>query len=120
MVKGKSAKFRKSMSEQVEQDENKEYQEGEQMPLIDIEPENAREIIKQAKIYEAVKKERIIALQNEVESKHKLLELIKNSGIPRSEDGSITYKSGTLTITVTPRDELVKVKDKSDDEITDD
>ena len=120
MVKGKSAKPRKSMEDQVRQDENKDYQEGEQMPLIDVEPENAKEIIKHAKLYKSAQKRRMSALQEEIAEKKLLLELVRNSGVGKLDDGKIKFKTGTFTVIVTPRDELVKVKDESDeDEIAD-
>lgn len=115
-MKGKAAKPRKSMKEQVNSDETLEVYEGEQLDLIDVAPENSKDIIKHAKLYKSAQKRRMSTLEEEIAEKKLLLELVRNSGVGKLEDGKIKFKTGTFTITVTPRDELVKVKDESDSE----
>lgn len=94
----------------------KDQTEGEQLDLIDVSPANSKEIIKQARIYKKAQAERCEALAEEVESKQKLLSLIKEAGLKPLEDGVIRFRLDGFTITVKPRDELVKVKDDSEDE----
>lgn len=90
--------------------------EGGQLDLIDVSPANGKEIIKQARIYKKAQAERIEALAEEVESKQKLLALVKEANLKPLEDGVIRFRLDGFTITVKPRDELVKVKDDSEEE----
>lgn len=96
-----------------------EFQEepvvGEQLDLIDVAPENSKEIIKVAKRYKALQFERIQILADEIAAKKELLELVKKSNPQRLDDGKITFSLDGMTITVTPRDELVKVKEKDEE-----
>lgn len=89
---------------------------GEQLNLIDVAPENAKEILKVAKIYEAAKKERLKALAEEVKQKQKVLELIHEAKLQRMEDGKINVKCDRYTIVVTPTDEKIKIKIEGDED----
>lgn len=91
--------------------EQKKTTSGEQMALIDVAPENAKPIIAQARRYKLVQAERLQALAKETASKEKLLALIKEAKLQRLQDGSIRFKCDGFEISVTPRDELVKVKE---------
>ena len=84
------------------------------MDLIDVTPENSQEIIAQARAYKAAQELRIDALEDEVAAKVKLLALIKEANLARLPDGKIRMRLDGYTITVTPRDELVKVKEDSE------
>lgn len=84
------------------------------MDLIDVGPENSKEIIRVARLYKTTLSKRIDLLAQEVEHKHKLLELINNAHLQRLPDGRIRFKVEGYTITVTPRDELVKIKEDSE------
>lgn len=108
------SKKKSQLQEQVENDEL-ELLPGQQMDLIDIAPENAKEIIAHARIYKAVQAKRILALEEEKKEKQKLLELIKEANLQRLEDGKIKFKLDGYTITVTPRDELVQIKEDEGD-----
>jgi hypothetical protein len=108
------ARKQKSMEEQVEKTEV-EVQEGEQLDLIDVTPENAPEIIKHAKLYKKSQKRRILALEEEISEKQALLALIKESHMPTLEGGKISFRCDGYTITVTPRDELIKIKDEEEE-----
>lgn len=114
-MKGKAAKPKKSMEETIEQEEQVEVAKGEQLDLIDTTPENSKEIIRHAKKYKAAMQERVAALVIEKEEKTKLLSLIKESGM-KPVDGKISFHCNGYKITVTPRDELVKVKEDGEDE----
>lgn len=89
---------------------------GEQIPLIDTLPEGSEEIVACAKRYKNAQSARIESLNIEKEEKHKLLGLIDAAGFTRLDDGKIKFTADGLTITVEPRDELVKVKEA--DEVT--
>ena len=94
----------------------KEVEKGEQMDLINVGPKNSKEIIKHAKLYRSALSRRIEAMAEEVAQKHKLLELIEAEHLQRLDDGKIKFKLDSYTITVTPRDELVKIKEDGDAE----
>lgn len=87
----------------------------EQLVLIDVGPENAKAIAKEARKYKSAQSTRIEALEQEMAAKIKLLALIKTSGIKPMEDGKIRCHCDGFTITVTPRDELVKVKEDAEE-----
>ena len=106
---------KKSMKNQVEKDEL-EMVPGQQMDLIEVGPENTKEIKKHALLYKKAQKERIAALEIENDEKEKILELIRKAGLKPLEDGKIKFRCDGFIITVTPRDELVKIKEENDDE----
>jgi len=89
----------------------KKTDSGEQLDLIDVAPENQKEIIACAKRYKKALSIRIDALAQEKKEKSKLLELIENAGLQHLPDGKIRFRVDGYKITVTPRDELVQVKE---------
>lgn len=91
-----------------------EVEKGEQMPLMEVGPEHSKEIIKLARQYKKAQTARINALAEETKLKHELLGLIKEEHLKRLEDGTIMFTLEGYKITVTPRDELVKVKEDSE------
>jgi hypothetical protein len=93
----------------------KEVEKGEQMDLIDVGPKNSKEIIKHARLYKSALAKRVDAFAEEVAQKQKLLELINAEHLQRLEDGKIKFRLDGFTITVTPRDELVKIKEDGDE-----
>ena len=105
-----------AMQKEVERTEATEAPKGQQMDLIEVGPENAKEIILHARRYKASQKKRIEALAEEIAEKQKLLALISDAHLKRLDDGKIRFKLDGFTITVTPRDELVKIKEDSDAE----
>jgi hypothetical protein len=92
----------------------KKQQSGEQMDLIDVQPENAKAIIAEAKRYKVAQSARLKAGQAEAASKEKVLALIKKADLQRLKDGTIHFKCDGFDITVTPRDELVTVKEANE------
>jgi tRNA1(Val) A37 N6-methylase TrmN6 len=86
-----------------------------QMALIDVAPENIAKIIPVAKKYRLAVRRRMKVQEEEVALKTELLELVKESKAVRLADGSIRFRCEDMTITVTPRDELVKVKDSEEE-----
>lgn len=87
---------------------------GEQLDLLDVSPENLEQIIPVAKKYRAAVKRRMQALEQETELKTEILTLVKDAKLHRLADGTIKFKCDGMLITVTPRDELVRVKDEED------
>ena len=88
---------------------------GEQLDLIDITPENGKAILAIAKDYKKAVAARMRMGEKEVELKGKLLELIKKENLARLENGSIRFRLDGVIITVTPRDELIKVKEEGEE-----
>lgn len=95
--------------------EKSEPTAGEQLDLIDVSPENSKQIVGIARRYKTAQAQRIAALEREVEEKQKLLGLIKDAKLKPLDDGVIRFKVDGLLITVKPRDELVKVKEESEE-----
>lgn len=93
-----------------------EIEVGEQMDLIDVKPENLNEIKPVAKKYRAAVKRRMKALEDEIQLKGEILELVKAADLKPLDNGVIRFKCDGMTITITPRDMLVKVKDESGDD----
>ncbi len=122
MAKKKDAKKKDSaMAEEVKkaeepqepQEQPTEPQEQEQLDLIDIHPENAKPIIAAARIYKKLVGKRLDVLAQEVEQKQKILDLVKEAKLTPLENGVVRFKYDNVTISITPRDELVKVKDEN-------
>jgi len=84
--------------------------EGEQLDLIDITPEYAKPIKAAAKAYKRVVAEGRVLLAEEVKLKTKIIEQVREAGIKPNAEGVIKFRLDGVTITITPRDELVKVK----------
>lgn len=91
----------------------KKKKEGEQLDLIDVKPENAKEILAAAKIYKKWMTKRVEALAKEKEQKQIVLELVHKANLEPlpGTGGKIKFEVDGTTITVTPRDELVQVKE---------
>lgn len=88
---------------------------GEQMDLLDVQPENAKAIMAAAKLYKKHQIARQAALAKEITQKEKLLELVRAAKLKPLADGVIKFACGGMIISVTPRDELIKVKEPKDD-----
>jgi serine/threonine protein phosphatase PrpC len=89
----------------------KDAETGEQLELIEVAPENQKKIKAVAKQYKAAQYERTTALAEEIKMKNKLLELIHEANLQPLEDGKIRFQCNGMVITVTPRDELIRVKE---------
>lgn len=90
-------------------------EEGEQIPLIEVEAENSKELLRIARAYKRAQAARIEALEQEVKYKGNLLTAIKDAKLHPIEDGCYKVRVKDVLITVTPRDELVKVKEAGDE-----
>jgi hypothetical protein len=94
---------------------SKKKQENRDM-LIDVQPENTKEIAKAARLYKEHQANRIAAFDKEVEAKQKLLQLVKEANLQPLEGGVIKFTCDGLTISVKPRDELITVKEQANKE----
>ena len=82
-----------------------------QLALIDIEPKNMKEILKKAREYKNAQTQRLSWLASEKEFKHEVLALVKEAKLQPLEDGVIRFHCDGVIISVTPRDELIRVKE---------
>ena len=87
---------------------------GEQLELIDVTPENLKKIIPVARAYRKVVKERVEFTNRETALKADLLNLVKEAKLKRLPNGKIRFKSEGLTITITPMDEKISIKEEKD------
>lgn len=86
---------------------------GEQLDLIDVAPKNAKAIVEAARLYKKFQATRLTALGKEIEQKHQVLTLVKVAKLQPLNGGKIRFKYDGVIISVTPRDELVTVKDEA-------
>jgi len=88
---------------------------GEQIPLIDVTPVYAKELIAAAEIYEDLKEARMEALSAEIDQKKVVLDRMHEK-IEPDENGDRTFEHNgiKITVTVTEMKENVKVKRKKD------
>lgn len=84
---------------------------GEQKDLFELHGPKAKEIIASARRYKNHQAYRVESLAAEVAEKKTLLELLSKANLQPVEGGKIKCVVDGMTITVTPRDELVQVKE---------
>lgn len=89
---------------------------GEQLDLIDVSPENAKPIIALARRYKKISAARQANLAEEVKLKKQIIDLVKAAKLQPLENGVIKFAYNGVTVSITPRDELVKVKDEKAEE----
>ncbi len=94
----------------------KENKTEEQLDLIDVHPENAKAIVQAARLYKKFQAARSTALAKEVEQKQEVLRLVKEANLHPLDGGKIRFEYDNVLVSVTPRDELIKVKDKTESE----
>jgi hypothetical protein len=83
-----------------------------QFELIDVLPAKAKPIIKAARIYKEYQTERLQALVKEKNQKAKVLALVKDAKLKALAGGVIKFTCDGITISITPRDELVQVEEE--------
>ncbi len=109
------ARKKTKMQKQVEKDEggtSSKVAKGEQMPLLDVGPKNAKAIVKTAILYKATMKKRIEIATEEAKLKAKLIAQVKEENLTPLEDGVIRFTVDGFTITATPRDILLQVTEE--------
>ena len=84
---------------------------GEQLDLIDVAPKNAKKIKEVALAFNDARANRVAWLEDENDQKEKLLTLVDAADLQPLENGVIKFRVDGMTITVTPRDKAVKVKE---------
>ncbi len=84
---------------------------GEQLQLIDVGPKDGKEIMVAAKSYQKHQTARLKSLEKEMEQKTLILELVKKANLQPLAGGVIKFRLDGMTITIKPRDELVRVKE---------
>lgn len=89
---------------------------GEQLDLIEVAPKEVKPIIKAAREYAKHRDARIAVGKKEAEHKQKVIELVKAANLQPLKGGLIKFKYNGVTVSITPRDELVKVKDEKAEE----
>ena len=113
MAKKKTVKKTSLMADEVANTESQENQ-GEQMEIPGIRPENMKELDAQARIYNKAKLARMSAGNKEVEEKQKVFDLIKKAKLKPTAKGKIVYKHEDIGIEVTPTEFKLKVTVKDE------
>lgn len=88
---------------------------GEQLELIDVTPENLKKIKPVAKQYKAAQARRVKALDEEKALKAQIIQLVKEAKLKRLADGTIRFHCDGMLVTITPRDEVVRIKEDADE-----
>jgi len=93
----------------------KKKEQEEQLDLINIQPENAKKILRAARAYKEAQKTRITALAEEVKEKGNVLTLVRSAKLTPLSDGTLKFTLDGVKISVKPRDELLTVKEPKQD-----
>ena len=88
---------------------------GEQQPLIDVEPENSKVILRHAQAVLAAKEACGKANNNVKEKKTALREAIRDAGLKPLDDGTIRVRVGDVIVTSSPQDEKISIKSVGED-----
>ena len=92
--------------------ENTEVKVGEQMQLIEVHPKKAKPIMAAARILKRLQVARASSQEKENKQKAILLNLIEEANIQRLPDGKIKFHYDGITLTVTPKQESISVKEE--------
>lgn len=88
---------------------------GEQQPLIDVEPENSKVILRHARAVLSAKEVCGKANQTVKNKKTALREAIKEAGLKPLADGTIRVRVGDVIVTSSPQDEKISIKSVGED-----
>lgn len=83
-----------------------------QQDLIDVCPKNIKEIVATAKRYKEFQTTRLAAGKGEEREKQKIKDLVKEADLQPIEGGIIKFNYEGFTISLTPRDILVEIKEE--------
>ena len=97
---------------QTEKTETKKR--GEQLDLIDVRPENVKPILQATRLYKKFQAARLSAGNKEVAQREVVLQLVKEAKLQPLPDGKIRFKCNGVIITITPRDALITIKEKTE------
>jgi len=95
---------------EIKNEKTETFDTDEQMDLMDVQPENAQEIIEAVKKYKKFQGARIKAGIKEVELKGIVKNLVKAAKLQPLEDGVTKLRFNHVEISITPRDEIIKIK----------
>ena len=89
---------------------------GEQLDLIDVGPENLKEILPVARAYKKIVAARVPLTRQEVELKTKIRSFVHGSGLKPQPDGTFKFRCDGITIKIKPQEEKVTVTIDEDDD----
>ena len=92
----------------------KKTEAGDQADLFELHGPNTKKIIEAGKLYKKHQKARLAEEKLEAEQKALILELVKAADIQVLAGGVIHCTIEGMEIKITPRDELVQVKEAKD------
>jgi len=84
----------------------------EQMQLIEVGPENLKEIAKEVRIYKRHQFDRLSAGKKEVSQRDKIRIMVKKAGLKRLQDGTIKFEADNAIICIEPQEDLITIKEK--------
>ena len=84
---------------------------GEQLELIDVGPENLKDILLKVTSYKKHQKGRLALLKLEIADKADVHELVKAAKLVPLKDGVIRFECDGKVITIEPRDEVIRIRD---------
>ena len=113
MAKKKATKKKVTKKSEPQEDLNAGKEKGDQLDLIDINPENAREIVKVARSYKEYQTARIKAQKGEEQQKQRVKDLVEEADLKPIEGGKIKFNYDGYTISLTPRDVLVQIEEET-------
>ena len=93
---------------------NTDKEAGDQLDLIDVAPKNAKPIIAAARLYRKHLSARLAVQKKENDQKQVVLELVRNAKLQTLDGGKIKFIHDGVTISVEPRDALIKIEEKDE------
>jgi hypothetical protein len=93
----------------------KEKVDTETGEMFDITPENQKEILAFAKQLKKVSAKKKSLADDEKVARHELIEAVRSAGLQPMDNGVIILKINGMTITVTPKEENVKIQENGDE-----
>lgn len=85
----------------------------EQMPLIEVGPENLEAITKEVRIYKKHQFDRLSAGKKEVNQREKIRAMVKEAGLQRLPDGNIKFEADNAIVCIEPQEDLITIKEKA-------
>jgi hypothetical protein len=92
---------------------NTKTAKGEQMPLIEVGPENLKQIVKVVRDYKFHQKQRQHHLKEEVRLKLEVKDLVEKANLHRLKGGNIKFEAEGQIVNIVPQDDLITIKEKT-------